>query len=91
MTTIRTLRYPLSAVGASAGLATALIILFVICALAQVLFPGVQVAHSWIALFTVAPLDTARAWIEGILASIFFGWVAASVFVLTYNAVSGRE
>jgi hypothetical protein len=85
------LRYPLSTVATGAALAVTLVVLFVVCAVAQLLVSGVQVTHAWVGLFTAAPLPSLRAWVEGLLASIAFGWLAGTVFALVYNAVTGRE
>lgn len=85
------LRYPLSTVATSAALAVTLVVLFVICAIAQLFVSGVQVTHAWVGLFTAASLPSVRALVEGVLASTVFGWIAGTVFALVYNGVSGRE
>lgn len=84
-------RYPLSIVATSAAFVVTLVVLFVVCAIAQLLVSGVQVTHAWAGLFTAAPLPSVRAWVEGLLASIAFGWLAGTIFALVYNAVTGRE
>jgi hypothetical protein len=81
----------LSTVAVSAGLAATLILLFVLCGVVEMFVSGLQVSHAWIAIFTAAPVNSVRAWVEGLLASLVFGWIAGTIFALTYNAVTGRE
>jgi hypothetical protein len=73
------------------GLSVALMVLFVICALAQLVAPGLQAAHAWVGLFTVAPVGSLQAWIEGIAFSIAFGLIGGVVFALAYNGVARRR
>ncbi|OGG72752.1 hypothetical protein A3A38_03775 [Candidatus Kaiserbacteria bacterium RIFCSPLOWO2_01_FULL_53_17] len=78
----------LSAVAAGAGVAAALVVIFVLCAIVQVIAPNVQATHAWISLFTSAPIGSAGAWISGILSSAVGGFVAGWVFAFVYNRAS---
>jgi hypothetical protein len=78
---------PLSPLAASVGLAFALIVLFVVCAIVQAVAPDLQATHAWIGLFTAAPPLSMRSWAEGLLFSALFGALAGAVFVAGYNAV----
>ena len=80
----------LSPSAAAVGLSVALIVLFAVCALAQLIAPGLQATHAWVGLFTTAPVLSLRAWIEGLVFSVVFGAIAGSIFALAYNAVIGR-
>ena len=80
----------LSPTAAAVGLSVALIVLFVVCLLAQLVAPGLQASHAWVGLFTTAPVLSLRAWIEGLVFSVVFGAIAGSIFALAYNAVMGR-
>ena len=81
----------LSPTAAAVGLSAALIVLFVVCALAQLVAPGLQASHAWVGLFTTAPVLSLQAWIEGIVFSVVFGAIAGTIFVLVYNAVIARS
>jgi hypothetical protein len=81
---------PLSPLAAAFGLAIALIVLFVVCAIAQAIAPGLPATHAWIGLFTAAPSLSVRAWAEGLFFSAAFGALAGAVFVAGYNAVLKR-
>ena len=75
----------LSPVAAAAGLSSALLVLFVGCAILQMIAPGLQLSHGWIGLFTSAPLASMQAWVEGIVGSIAFGIVGGATFAYAYN------
>ncbi len=77
----------LSEVAAGAGVAAALVVAFVLCALAAVILPKVQATHMWISLFTSAPVGSVTAWITGILSSGVTGFVGGWVFAWKYNKV----
>lgn len=81
---------PLDVVALGWSLSAVLIVLFVVCLAVGLVFPGWQASHAWIGLFSVAPLNSIRVWIDGIVFSIVFGWVAAVVFGFTYNRLLGR-
>ena len=81
---------PINIVAAGWALSAALIVLFVLCALAGMTFPGMPLAHSWLNLFSTAPLGSARSFFEGTVGSLAFAWVTAVVLGLVYNRLSGR-
>jgi hypothetical protein len=72
------------------GLSAALVVLFVICLIVAVLFPDLPATHAWVGLFSPAPLDSLRVWIDGIVASVAFGWVTAVVLGAVYNRLIAR-
>jgi S1-C subfamily serine protease len=80
----------LSPSAAAVGLSVALIVLFVLCALAELVAPGLRVAHAWVGLFTTAPVQSLQAWIEGLVFSVVFGAIAGAVFALGYSATIRR-
>jgi hypothetical protein len=67
------------------GLSATLVALFVVCALAAMLFPTLPVAHNWLGLFSTAPAGSLWNLIEGVFWSIVFGWFSAGIFGLVYN------
>lgn len=81
---------PLSVLGSAIALGLTLIVLFVLCAIVALLAPGLQVTHAWVGLFTLAPMTTPQAWLEGVFFSVVLGFIAGSVFALTHNAVAAR-
>ncbi len=72
------------------GLAGALVVLYVLCALVQMVVPGLPLAHGWLGLFSTATAGSARSWVEGIAGSLAFGWIAAAVLGTIYNRVAAR-
>jgi len=56
--------------------------------------PASQGWAAWMALFSVTQTDrpflSPRIWIDGILFSLFFGWITAVVLGLVYNRLIGR-
>lgn len=76
----------------AAGLALAktLVVAFVLCAIAQIIFPGVQFSHEWLRLFSAAPFGSLNLWVEGLIASIVVGFVLGYVFAWSYNHVSKK-
>jgi hypothetical protein len=84
-------RSPLSPLAAAVGLAVALVILFVLCAVAQAVAPDWPATHAWIGLFTAAPALSLRAWADGVLWSAVFGGVGGAVFAVAYNAALRRS
>jgi hypothetical protein len=70
------------------ALSGTLVVLFVLCALAAMIFPGWQLAHGWLSLFSVAPAGSIRNLADGIVFSVIFGWVSAAIFVTIYNRLS---
>lgn len=67
------------------ALAATLVVAFILCAIAQVILPGAQFTHMWLALFTAAPMGSVQAWVEGILANVIFGFVLGWCFAHCYN------
>jgi hypothetical protein len=81
---------PLDIVALGWGLSAALVVLFVICLAVALVLPEWRASHGWIGLFSVAPMTSVRVWIDGIVFSIVFGWVAAIVLGLVYNHLIRR-
>ena len=84
-------RAGLSYGGTGAALAVTLVIAFILCAVAQMILPGAQFSHMWLALFTAAPVGSAQAWVEGIIASVVVGLVLGHVFAFVYNWMVARR
>jgi hypothetical protein len=85
---------PLNIVALGWGLSAALVVLFVICLVAALLFPDLPAAQgwsAWIALFSVSPITSVRVWIDGIGFSLVFGWVTAVVLGSVYNRLIQRR
>ncbi len=80
----------LSLSGLGWGFSAALVVLFVICLLAALFLP-MRVAHGWVALFSDAPVGSARLWVEGLFWSIVAGWLIALVFGTVYNWIVARR
>jgi len=80
----------LSISGLGWGFSAALVVLFVLCLLAA-LFVPMRIAHGWVALFSDAPVGSARLWLEGLFWSIVAGWLIALVFGTVYNWVAARR
>jgi len=75
----------------------ALIVLFVICMISSFILPDLPASRgwaAWMALFSVTQTDrpflSPRIWIDGILFSLFFGWVTAVILGLVYNRLVNR-
>lgn len=75
---------------AGLALAKTLVVAFVLCAIAQIVLPGAQFSHMWLALFTAAPMGSFEMWAEGIIASIVVGFILGYVFAWAYNWVSKK-
>ena len=56
-----TAKRTLSVLGLTISVSVALIVLFVLCALAGLVFPDVQATHAWVTLFTLAPVSSPQA------------------------------
>ncbi len=80
----------LSLLGSTLALSVALIVVFLVCAMVAVIVPDLRFAHAWIALFTVAPVNSAQAWLEGLFFSLALGIVAGSIFAAVHNAIAAR-
>ncbi|MBN9308509.1 MAG: hypothetical protein J0I99_15985 [Devosia sp.] len=83
-------RRTLSRLGSSIGGGLALVVLFLLCALTALLAPSIQATHAWISLFTLAPVTSPQAWLEGSFFSLVFGGIVGSVFASVHNAISAR-
>ena len=82
---VETRRGAINIVALGTALSVALVVLFVLCVLAALMFPSAPLAHGWVALFSLQPMGSAANWIAGILGSIAFGWITAVVLGLVYN------
>jgi membrane protein DedA with SNARE-associated domain len=80
----------LSISGLGWGFSAALVVLFVLCMLSA-LFVPIRPAHGWVTLFSDAPLDSSRVWVDGLIWSIIAGWTIAAVFGTIYNYIVGRR
>lgn len=83
-------RRTLSLLGSSIAAGLALVVLFLLCALTALVAPGVQATHAWVSLFTLAPVTSPQAWVEGSFFSLVFGGIVGSVFAAVHNAISAR-
>jgi hypothetical protein len=90
MTNDTTHSFALHPGAAAIALAGTLVVLFVLCALAEFAFPGPRLSHAWLNLFTTAPTGSARAWAEGLLASLVFGGISGALFAAIYNGAARR-
>ena len=54
------------------------VVLFVLCMLAA-LFVPLRLAHGWISLWSDAPIESSRVWIDGLVWSVVVGWLVALV------------
>ena len=72
------------------ALSGALVVLLILCAVAAMLLPGWQLAHTWLTLFSAAEVGSLRSFVDGIVSSIFFGWITAAVLVPIYNYMIRR-
>jgi hypothetical protein len=75
----------------TAGLIVALVAGFALCVAAALAVPELNLAHGWIALFSVEPVGTRANWIEGILGSVWFGLLFGILIAGTYNLLSRRS
>jgi len=71
--------------GFGVALSGTLVLLVIVCAAAAAILPGWQVAHNWLSLFSPNKPGSMSNFIEGIVYSIIFGWIIATVFVPAYN------
>lgn len=78
----------ISGVATGAGVAAALVVAFVLCAIAAAALPSVQATHMWVSLFTSSPIGSVMAWVTGIISSAAGGFVSGWVFAYVYNRVS---
>lgn len=78
-----------AATGITLGLT--LVVLFALCAAAELFGPTAKLSHAWINLFTRAPVGSARECIEGIVGSFIPGGVGGAVFAVIYNRLAPRS
>jgi hypothetical protein len=81
---------PLNIVALGWALASALVVLFVVCLAVALVLPDWPATHQWVGLFSAAPPNSLRVWIDGIVFSVLFGWVGAAVLGLVYNRIIRR-
>lgn len=67
-----------------------LVVLFVICALTA-LFVPLRLAHGWVSLWSEAPIDSSRLWIDGLIWSVAVGWLIALIFGTIYNSIVAQR
>jgi hypothetical protein len=72
------------------ALAAALTATFIVCAGFELIAPTVPAAHGWVGIFTIRPIDSALAWVEGIACSIAFGWFFAAIGTWVFNSLARR-
>ncbi len=46
--------------------------------------------HAWVGVFTLSPVTSPQAWLEGIFFSLAAGIVAGSIYASVHNAVAAR-
>ena len=81
---------PMNLVATGCALTSALVGLFVLCYLAEFVWPTSGLAHGWVNLFVTDPSNVARTLIEGIVGSVAGAWVATALFVPVYNRLVAR-
>ncbi len=86
--TNETLRIPIAP--AAWALSAALVVVFVLCAALALIAPELPFAHDWIELFTVRPVTTIFGWVEGLVGSVFVGWIFAVVAGSVFNLLAAR-
>ncbi len=80
----------LSLLGTTIAMSLAFMALFAVCAIGQLIAPGVQATHAWVGLFTLAPVTSPQAWLEGLFFSLVFGIVTGSILAGVHNGVAAR-
>ena len=81
---------PIEIISLCIALSVTLVVIFVACTLAGMIFPAVPLAHGWLQLFSKAPLGSAQSWVDGFAGSIAFAWLTAIVLGLVYNRIVSR-
>jgi hypothetical protein len=79
---------PINVVALGVAASATLVVLYVLCWVVAVVFPGLALSHGWLNLFTTAPITSVAALIEGVIWSIVFGWVIALVLAPIYNKLT---
>ena len=72
------------------SLSATLAALFVLCTLAA-LFVPLRLAHGYVSLWSDAPIDSSRVWIDGLVWSVAIGWLIALIFGTIYNSIVARR
>ena len=80
----------LSISGLGWSLSATLVVLFVLCMVAA-LFVPLRLAHGWISVWSDAPIDSSRVWIDGLVWSVAVGWLIALIFGTIYNSIVARR
>lgn len=80
----------LSISGLGWGFSATLVALFVLCMLAALFLP-LRLAHGWVSIWSDAPLDSSRVWIDGLIWSVVVGWLIALIFGTIYNSIVARR
>jgi hypothetical protein len=80
----------LSISGLGWSLSATLVVLFVLCMVAA-LFVPLRLAHGWISVWSDAPIDSSRVWIDGLVWSVAVGWLVALIFGTIYNSIVARR
>ena len=80
----------LSISGLGWSLSATLVVLFVLCMVAA-LFVPLRLAHDWISVWSDAPIDSSRVWIDGLVWSVAVGWLVALIFGTIYNSIVARR
>ena len=80
----------LSISGLGWSLSATLVVLFVLCMVAA-LFVPLRLAHGWISVWSDAPINSSRVWIDGLVWSVAVGWLVALIFGTIYNSIVARR
>jgi hypothetical protein len=67
-----------------------LIVLFVLCWVGAMISPS-AFTHSFIALFTIAPITSWLALGQGACSALLFGFLSGAVLAISYNLTAGIE
>lgn len=70
------------------ALSVTLVALYVACFLSVLFLPMLPLSHAWLGLFTAAWPMSVAGLLQGILINVVVGWLAAAVYVATYNRLA---
>lgn len=76
-----------NAFGLSLGLALA--VLSLLCWLAVLVFPQIQLAHGWLGLFSASSEGSLAGGVTAIVVSLVAGWFTAFLMAVIYNRLIG--
>ena len=79
---------PVHVVSLGWALTATFVLLYVLCWLAAILFPDLNLTHAWLGLYSTAPAGSVRGLVEGIIWNVVFAWIAAITFGVTYNSLA---